>query len=90
MESIFNYKEDKRKNFIYSYYKISLYGKYYHLRYKARNCSGTPKFIIKSEDIIIMQKCFIDYDRQNYIIKSKNKEKITKIADTKEEMKDCQ
>ena len=31
MESTFNYKEGNGKNFIYSYYKISSDGQYYHL-----------------------------------------------------------
>ena len=51
-----------------------------------RNC----QFNIESEDIIIIQKWSIDYEKHNYIIESKSKEKIAKNQATYEEIKEYQ
>ena len=46
IESIFYYKDEEGKNFIYNYYKFSYDGTYYHLRYKDRNYQELQNLVL--------------------------------------------
>jgi len=87
-QCIYSFKDNKGQNILYSYQKISSDGTFYYLRCKDRNCSGTAKFNIDSEEIILTKKCSIEYSKHNYIIESKIKEKIDKNEATEEDMEE--
>lgn len=58
-EGIFIYKDSILNKILYTFQQISKDGNYYELRCKDRNCSGTTKYIIKSEEIIQTKECSI-------------------------------